>query len=275
MTVNANASVVAPHEVFCTHPQVCHLATSLLPPLSKNNPKITLAYKPHGDLHESMPTPSEMKKLATGNYIIIGPSELHPWSKKLLEMRKNLKGSTLNLELNRDNYPLYKNQSKHALSHFWLFPSIVLDLQKKLGEDFAGRFGLHLSEEKPNSTLFFETAEEEIKKETSRLKGYLFITSHEAIGPLFNNSEIKTIALKAHEHGELSPRLIKELENNLKNRDPQKTVWFLEKNISLSPQLLLKINPKNQKIEINIEGKLEDSLEQPLKDLINALKSLQ
>ncbi len=270
------ASLIAPQKIYCTHPQVCNLAKSILP-LSGDVPELILAYKPHGDIHEATPTASEMKNLASSEYLIIGPSELHPWSKKLLDLRKNKMGSTLILKIQKEkleNYPNYKDAPMTSLAHFWLYPEIAMELQKNLAQEFANRFGLQASEE-PSGLLFFRETQHNLNSKLSKLKGALVIVTHNALVPLLKENGALVFSLKANEQGEVPPLILKKLEENLKKAAEEKTIWILEKNISVSSQIQKLIKPTHKKIEVMIEGSMNEKLESPLTHLFEKIEALK
>lgn len=272
LTNGTKASFITPEKIYCSHPQVCNLARSILSPNTQNT-KFILAYKPHGDIHESTPTASEMKALAGSEYLIVGPSELHFWSKKLLELRKNQKGSTITLEIKKELFPKYQKYSRNSLAHFWLYPELTLELQKDLATEFANRFALQANEE-PQSVKFYNETLSNLNSKFAGLKGSLVIITHDALLPLLSGSGAQVFSLKSSEHGEISPNILKRLEENLGKTRPEKTLWILEKNISHSTQINKLIKTEHKIININTEGSVDSDLEFPLKDLLQKIGAL-
>lgn len=266
------ASFVAPKKIYCTHPQVCNLASSLLPKMGEQ-PEIVLAYRPKGDIHEATPTAKEMKQLSSSEYLIVGPTELHPWSKKLTSLRSNLLGGTIFLALENEDLKIYPKASRHALAHFWAYPEIALRMQEQLASEFANRFGIQ-RENEPESHAFFKAMQTELPQTLSHFKSVLVISTHDALVPLFQKSNVEIISLKGHEGKEVSPILIKKIENNIKSNKDKKIIWIFENNISVSPQIKKLVDPKHKQINLSIEGKAGEGIETPIKQLVSELKKL-
>ncbi len=128
-TFSANSETV----ISCIHPELCRLAETVGQEAGLKNMTYKTLVKISGDPHEFELSMSDVKNLINAPILILGPSELNPWAKKVDDQRsKNKSLKTISLTLPKLASELYPGGSREALSHFWLYPKIYCQIKHEL-----------------------------------------------------------------------------------------------------------------------------------------------
>lgn len=238
--------------LYCANYELCRMVDILTNKSIKTETLIVTS----GDPHEFEPTTQEVKELLTKSPLLTGPVELHPWLKKVLYQRsKNPSLITYSLNFRPENISIFKDASREALSHFWLYPQIYC--QFKL--DIAEWIWIKNQKLRINSSCNKFQIEQKIINKLKNVK-YPIILSHDALLPLLkyygNDFHISLTSLKGSgHHDEVSAQSVKELYTYM---EKSKLIWIIEKNITIPNNIQNKIRKSDIKIEIDTSKSLNE-----------------
>lgn len=247
LSINISASTL-----YCSNYELCRMADILTNKALKTQTLVVA----NGDPHEFEPTTQEVKELLTRSPLLVGPSELHPWLKKIIYQRsKNPNLITYSLNFKTDVIDVYKNATHESLSHFWLYPDIYCQFKNDLGEwKWIKDQKIHI-----NSNCNKNQIEQKI---SAKLKNVQFpiILSHDALMPLLKyygkDVHLSILSLKGSgHHDEVSAQSVKELYS-LMNKS--KLIWIVEKNITIPTNIQNKIRNSDLKINIDTSRSLNE-----------------
>lgn len=213
-------------KVACSHAELCLLAKNIAVEFNEKISTETLVTM-SGDPHEFEPTINELKSLISAPLLLVGPTELNPWIKKVQFQRaKNKNLTTVFLPLTPERKASYSHGSGEAFAHFWLYPKIYCEMKKELAQK------LFKKEVKDNSCeTKAKLVEEKLKSTLSKLTTPIVLT-HDALWPLlqtYKPKELSIVAIKGSgHHEEATSESVKKLYTVLKS---PKVIWLEETGI--------------------------------------------
>lgn len=263
-------------QIGCVHPELCNLAQKSL---GSEGYEIKNIVTMIGDPHEFEPNPLEVKKLISTPFLITGPSDLSPWAKKINYQRSKLNNGhvTFILSLSPEDYALYKNQNREALSHFWLYPKIYCLLKSEF-EKLAKEKNLKIKTSQKESCLSEAyKIENKIKvtlEKLAKLKIPLILT-HDALLPLLKflgGNELAVVAIKGSgHHQEATVETVKAMYEALKF---PKAVWIQEDSIKVPANILNKKKASDHTIYIDTATSSDVEIFSILKKLNSKLEEI-
>ena len=263
-------------QIGCVHPELCNLAKKSL---GNENYEIQNIVTMIGDPHEFEPNPLEVKKLISTPFLITGPSDLSPWAKKINYQRSKLNNGhvTFILSLTPEDYALYKNQNREALSHFWLYPKIYCLLKSQF-EKLAKEKNLKIKTSQTESCLSeANKIENKIKITLEKLAKFKIplILTHDALLPLLKflgGNELTVVAIKGSgHHQEATVETVKAMYEALKF---PKAIWIQEDSIKVPANILNKKKASDHTIYIDTATSSDVEIFSILKKLNSKLEEL-
>jgi ABC-type Zn uptake system ZnuABC Zn-binding protein ZnuA len=276
---NLQALESAPKTIHCSHPELCRLSQIILNEHSISNYNFQTLVNISGDPHEYEPSSTEIKKLITADFLLVGPHELNPWIARINFQRKKLKTlTTLSLLLDKKDFDLYPGSSHEALSHFWLYPKLFCIMKERLFTNLQEIKIIPVNAKNKTEQCQNEKSniEKELRHSLSLLKLPLVLT-HDALLPLFES--LKTdpayliVAIKGSgHHHEATPHSVKKLYDALK---APKVIWIEENGIRVPQNILSK--KRSTDIVVTLDTANSQGLDyfQVLTNLNNKLKGLK
>lgn len=198
------------------------------------------------DPHHFEPSLKEIKSLIDAKTLALAPAGINPWAIKIAQKRIGKDLKTLQLKVPQKFFTKYQTKNTEALAHYWVYPDILCYLKNEM----QGK-GLSINE--------FDCSEEKVLSQTQKLTkligGKRIVITHDALAPLFTHSKALVLTLVSSEHGH-RPDLSTYKELADWQKDKEKIIWLLEKNIKTNKNILKKIKPSDIQIKIDITGKI-------------------
>jgi ABC-type Zn uptake system ZnuABC Zn-binding protein ZnuA len=208
---------------------------------NNEKPQLIKAIAAAGDPHHLEPSSDEVKKMLKANVLLAAPSALHPWSRAIVDMRKD-KNSTLEF-MTPTNHKM-KEASDEALAHFWLYPKIHCDYWLQLHQ--------FLKVKSMPPSCPYQDLEEKLRQAAKKINQPI-ILSHDALVPLFRSFGIDAHAIRGSgHHEEPRPSQLKQLQKLLDHH--QEVIWIVESRIHF-PQSIEKMQrPKDRRLDLDTSG---------------------
>lgn len=265
-------------QIGCVHPELCILAQKSL---ANENYDIKNIVTMIGDPHEFEPNPQEVKKLISTPILITGPSDLSPWARKINYQRSKLKFNdahvTFILSLTPEDYALYKNHNREALSHFWLYPKIYCLLKsqfEKLAKEKNLKTKISQNESCQTEANKIENKIKITLDKLAKLKIPLILT-HDALLPLLKflgRNELTVVAIKGSgHHQEATVETVKAMYEALKF---PKAIWIQEDSIKVPANILNKKKVSDHTIYIDTATSSDVEMFSILKKLNSKLEEI-
>jgi len=192
------------------------------------------------------PSLKEIKSLMNANTLVLAPVGINPWAKKIIKKRDKKKLKTIELKIPQEFFTKYHTKNNEALAHYWVYPDILCSIINGLSGQELGLTTVNCSIEKLLS---------EGQKLTNLIGGKKIVITHDALKPLFVHNKAKVLALVSSEHGH-RPNLSTYKELADWQKDKERIIWILEKNIKTNKNILKKIRPTDIQIKVDITGKI-------------------
>jgi ABC-type Zn uptake system ZnuABC Zn-binding protein ZnuA len=230
----------------CSHPELCKLAAVLADENHLRDLETKSLINMTGDPHEYEPSTAEIKALMSAPVLIIGPSELNPWIKKIhFQRSKNPALKTISLPFEKKMLDSYPKALAETLSHFWLYPKIYCAFKHQLTAELK-KNGENVTEKNCDS----EKVEKELRTALLKIKKPLILT-HDALLPLLASlapgEQIVAIKGSGH-HQEAGIDAIKKMYQAL---EAPSVIWIVESGINVPQNILNKIRPTDFIIKID------------------------
>lgn len=232
---------------LCTHPQLCQMVVDYYQEIQAPLPKLATAISAVGDPHHIEPSSAEIKAMTKTEVLLSADASLHPWSRPIVENRKNKKHlKTILFTTPVDYKQELKEASNEALAHFWLYPKIHCAYWQQFHR------WLNADETIKAPECPYRFLEEKLKLAAKRVT-IPVILSHDALVPLLRSWGVDAHAIRGSgHHEEPRPNELKKLQDLLKKHP--KVLWIVESRIHFPNALKQMQRTSDKKLDLDTTG---------------------